>query len=104
MIRICEKATKKIPGRSSLFVSFDYNERVVSAVKECQPCHYDKTTKVWEIPTTRLSKLINTLHPIDDIELTLKKDKKEEPKVFTLSKYKTKPYKYQEYYLLYKPY
>lgn len=96
MVKIEEKAPKRIPGVSSLFVTFDYNPQLVAVLKECQPCHYDKKTKVWEVPTTRLSKLINTAYPFDDLELHLQKDKKKQDEVFKLSKYKTTPYAYQQ--------
>lgn len=96
MIRIEEKIPKRIPGKSALFISFDYKAEIVSIIKTCGPLHYDKKTKVWEIPTTHLAKFINMAHKYDDIELKLLKDKK--PKtdvVYTLSDYKTKPYPYQ---------
>lgn len=98
MILIEEKTPKKIPGITSLFVSFDkFSSDVVAALKSCSPYNYDKHNKVWEIPTTRLSKLVNTVHSMDDIEIRLAKDKKYvEPEVYRLSRYKTKPYPYQE--------
>ena len=96
MIRIEERATKRIPGRSSLFVSFDYKPEIVAAMKDCSPFHYNKKTKVWEIPATRLAKLINTVYIYDDIEIKLLKTKVKKDKVFDLSGYKTTPYEYQK--------
>ncbi len=84
-----------MPGTSSLFVSFDYNPEIVAVLKECTPLHYDKKTKVWEIPATRLSKLVNAVCKIDDVELKLQKTKNVDNEVFKLSKYKTNPYDYQ---------
>ena len=96
MIRIEERAQKRIPGKSALFVSFDYKPEIVSIIKTCGPLHYDKKTKVWEIPTTHLAKFINMAHKYDDIELKLLKDKKKKDDVvYQLSNYKTKPYPYQ---------
>ena len=79
MTTIKELTPKRIPGRSSLFVSFNYVPEVVNAVKECTPNHYDKKTKIWEVPATRLSKLINTISKYDDIELHLQKTKESKP-------------------------
>lgn len=96
MIKIEEKTPKRIPGRSSLFVSFDYKPQIVAVIKDCTPCHYDKKSKIWEIPATRLAKFVNTSYSFDDIQLKLLKSQKKEHKDVQLSKYKTKPYKYQE--------
>lgn len=97
MIHIEEKPTKRIPGKSALFISFNYNADVVALLKTCGPIHFDKNTKVWEVPTTQLSKIINEANAYDDIELKLLKDKKKKEFVtYNLSKYKTKPYGYQE--------
>lgn len=96
MIRIEEKSTKRIPGESSLFVTFDYKPELIGIIKTCTPNHYDKKTKVWEIPTTRLSKLINMAYQFDEIELKLQKPVTREAIKYPLSRFKTKPYKYQE--------
>ena len=46
MIKIEEKTPKRIPGKSALFVSFDYKPEIVSIVKTCTPLNFDKKTKV----------------------------------------------------------
>ena len=96
MIHITEKTPKKIPGESSLFVSFEYNPEIVAVIKTCSPCEYSKKDRIWEIPTTRLAKLVNGVNKIDDIDLKLQKTKEIEDVKYPLSKFKTKPYKYQE--------
>lgn len=96
MITIEEKATKRIPGESSLFVSFDYKPEIVAVLKTCTPNNFDKKTKVWEIPTTRLSKFVNMSYQYDDIELKLLKTKVKKTTKYPLSHFKTTPYKYQE--------
>ena len=96
MIHIVEKVPRKIPGTTSLFVSFDYNKEIVDKIKECTPANYDSKKQVWEIPTTRLAKFINTVNTLDDIQLDLLKDSTIKQDVeFELSSYKTKPYEYQ---------
>ena len=71
MIKIEEKQTSKLPGITSLFVSFDYNAAVVEAIKTLPNYTYDKKTFTWEIPVTSLAKLLNLLNPLDDITLTI---------------------------------
>lgn len=96
MITITERIPKKIPGESSLFVSFNYSPDIVNIIKTCTPCEYDKKNRVWEMPTTRLAKFINQACVYDEIELKLKKTQQFEETVYPLSRFKTKPYKYQE--------
>ena len=45
MILISEEKTKKLPGLTSLFVSFDYNPLIVDILKEFDIKVYDKNTK-----------------------------------------------------------
>ena len=97
MILIKEKIPSKIPGVTSLFVTFPYNQDVIAILKGCTPFNYDKKVNTWEIPTTRLAKFLNGIKGIDDIKIELKKDKVViDPPDVKLSRYKTKPYKYQE--------
>ena len=98
MILIKESNPIKLPGTSSLFVSFDYNKELVDIIKQCPPVNFDKKTKEWEMPVTRLAKFVNQASFIDHIELTLLEDK-DEKKIsnkLVLMNYKTKPYPYQE--------
>lgn len=96
MIQIIEKIPKKIPGESSLFVSFEYNAAIVAVIKTCTPAHYDKKSKVWEIPLTRLAKFVNGVYHIDEIDIKLKKQIPKNNIEYKLSKFKTNPYKYQQ--------
>lgn len=95
MIFVSEKKTIKLPGKTSLFVQFDYNEDSVKAMKSCSNSVYHKKEKVWEIPLTSLSQLLDNLARIDDIKLDLLKDKTEKDKQVELGNFKTKPYQYQ---------
>ena len=95
MITITEKKTKKVPGITSLFVSFDYNKDIIDKIKTLDCFNYSKVTKEWEIPVTFLSQLIDMLCIYDDIQLTFCKINFEEDQVYTLSKYKTKPLPHQ---------
>lgn len=97
MILIEERKPNKIPGLTSLFVKFNYNQEVVSLIKECLPVNYDKKTHTWEIPITRLAKFVNQVSKYDEVELHLLKEQICTPKESVeLSQYKTKLYDYQK--------
>lgn len=96
MILISEEKTKKLPGLTSLFVSFDYNPLIVDILKEFDIKVYDKNTKVWEFNLNSLQELIDKLSAIDDIKLKFKKDPPDiDLNSIILNKHKTNPYPYQ---------
>lgn len=96
MIKIQERQTVKVPGITSLFVSFDFNSQIVEELKLLQGCVYNPNTKEWEIPLTSLTEFVDRTCKLDNIVVeTLQ----EEDKPFTryeLLDYKTKPFDYQE--------
>ena len=48
MILIEERSTIKLPGLTSLFISFDYKATIVEAIKLCFESYlYDKKTHIW---------------------------------------------------------
>lgn len=98
MILIEEKTNNKIPGESSLYVSFNYNASIVEQLKQCPVYNYDKNTHIWEVPCTSLAKLLDNLCSIDDIHIRLLEVEKEEVKYYNnnIGPYKTKPFSYQE--------
>lgn len=95
MIHIEEKKTNKLPGITSLFVTFDYRPDLVDIVKNQSNAIYDKETKVWEIPLTSLSSFLDAACVVDDINIKFLSEKSKKSKVYTLSNYKTKPFPYQ---------
>ena len=96
MILIEEKIPKKLPGLSSLFVSFDYNAEIVGAIKQVGTAIYDKKTKIWEVPITSLADLLDSFCKFDEITLKLLKEKSEKEKEIVFqTKFKTKPFPYQ---------
>ena len=70
MITIQEKKNSKIPGTSSLFVSFPYNAEIITNIKSLSTYNYDKNTHEWEIPVTSLAEIVDKLSPFDDIEMS----------------------------------
>lgn len=95
MIRIAERATRKLPGLSSLFVSFDFNQRILDEIKFLDTRIFDENTKEWEIPTSNLSQLLDTLTNLDDIKVSLLSDEIHETLIYPLGQFKTEPFNHQ---------
>ena len=98
MIRIEEKTTVKLPGITSLFVTFDFNRAVVDELKLLSNTFYNADTKEWEIPITSLSEFIDRTCKIDTIDLHLAQDEISgvaDDLVVDKYKYKTQPFDYQ---------
>lgn len=75
MITIKEDIAKKVPGITSLFLTFNYNEQILDIIKRCQGPNWSKKDKVWEIPSSNLSYLLDQLTLIDDIKLEFYQEK-----------------------------
>lgn len=97
MIFIEERPTEKMPGLTSFFISFKYNQQIIDIIKLLDVKDYNKQTTEWEIPITALSQLIDMLTCYDDIEIKFIKQNNTEIKPIDLdiSDYKLKPYNYQ---------
>ena len=96
MIRIQERPTVKVPGQTSLFVSFDYNKLIVDEIRLLNNCVFNEETKEWEIPLTCLSEFIDRCCKIDDIHLRLQlQTSLIDTQEIQLSEYKTKPFEHQ---------
>lgn len=95
MIIITEKRTEKVPGITSVFVSFKYNQDIVNEIKSLPCYNFSKKDSLWEIPVIYLSELIDKLCVYDDIELNLCKISFEEDIIYKLSNYRTQPFDYQ---------
>ena len=96
MIYIEERSAKKLPGITTFFVKFDFKKEIVDVLKSFDCRNYNEKTNEWEFSLVYLSRLIESLNPIDDISLKFI-DTKEKPEIiYKLSKYKTNPYDYQK--------
>ena len=95
MIHIEERQTVKLPGLTSLFVSFNYKKEIVDEIKLLDNTIYDKETKEWEIPIHQLSEFIDRCCSYDDITIDTLPEVTREDKVFELMPYKTQPFDYQ---------
>lgn len=95
MIIIEEKKTKKLPGITSLFLSFNYNPIYVDILKSIPIHNFDKKDKIWEIPTSYTDELLDKLCVYDSIQLKLLNKPTKIINKFNLKDYKTKPFDYQ---------
>ena len=97
MIRIEERTTKKVPGETSLFVSFTYNPEYLNIVKQCEGAHFDRKSKEWEVPLSHLARLLDEFCSYEDIELNLLEYKEPDNtiKEHSLSNYKLNLYNHQ---------
>ena len=96
MININIANSKKCNGEYSLFVSFEYNQKVVDTIREFPTRYWDRDTKTWEIPFVKLGEFVNKL-PEHDFDITgqyvvLEKPKAQMPAGF---KFKTTPFQHQ---------
>lgn len=94
MIRIQELPSKKAVGQTSLFVSFEYDPKIVETVKLAEDAIWNKKDKVWELPLNKLSYLIDNLTYVDDIELDLLEDNETDELDISID-YPTEPFDYQ---------
>ncbi len=98
MIKIEERLSEKLSGLTSLFISFDYNENIVSWLKQNLDIYnYNKKTKEWETTILELSKLLDSLCFYDEINLSLYKSENQETEEESILNidFKLKPYEHQ---------
>ena len=95
MIHIVEAPTRKLPGLSSLFITFDFNRQVVDEIKLLPTRIFDENKRDWEIPTANLSLILDALTNLDDIDLQLMHTIEAENIEYELSAYQTQLYDHQ---------
>lgn len=100
MIKIQQRLSKKIPGGTSLFISFQFNQQIIDIIKDkelgYEPFYnWDSKNKEWEVPISSLSYLIDRLTYLDDIQIDLIKEKEERPLRDIIGNHKTNMYPYQ---------
>lgn len=97
MIYIEERVSKSVVGETSLFVSFNYDEKLINIIKSvADGAAWNSKQKEWEIPISNLSKILDNFTYFDDINIKLLASKNAAGalKETTLS-YKIKPFSYQ---------
>ena len=72
MIRITEiSPPRKISGLSSVIIQFDYSQYIVDSIKTIPTYYFHKKDNAWEIPISYLSRLLDSLTFLDEINLQL---------------------------------
>ena len=102
MIYIREIIPRKFSGKSSFLISFQYDPKIVEAIKTLPACYYHKKDLCWEIPSDCLAEALDTLTFLDNIQLILLSETEEVSNhdVFNLTQAEIdqlhfKPYKHQ---------
>lgn len=96
MLNVNIRKSDKCNGDYSLFLSFDYDYKIVEGIKELPSRYYNKDNKTWEVPFNKLEEIITKFNSYD-IEITgeyvlPEKSIVEIPNSF---KFKTNPYQHQ---------
>ena len=96
MIKIDVRKSIKCNGDYSLFVSFEYDSKIVDTIRSFPSRYWNPNEKTWEIPFNKLAELLEKL-PEYDFELTGPYIPVEQPKAVAPIdfKFKTKPYEHQ---------
>lgn len=71
MIYIREIIPRKFSGLSSFLISFQYDPKVIDAIKTLPMYYYHKKDYSWEIPSDVLALALDTLTFIDSIQLIM---------------------------------
>ena len=96
MININIANSKKCNGEYSMFITFDYNQKIVDVIREFPTRYWNKDRKEWEVPFTKLGEFVTKLSDFDfDITgqyVTVEKPKAVTPVGF---EFKTTPFQHQ---------
>lgn len=97
MILIEEKKNKHFGGLSSVYIPVSYNSEINTAIKSCNEYYFDKKNMQWEVPTSKLSEILDSLTSFDDICIKLLQTEELPRDLRDLSlSYKLPPFKHQE--------
>ena len=96
MISIDVRKSVKCNGEYSLFVSFEYDSKVVDVIRSFPSRYWNPDAKEWEVPFNKLAELLERLQDYE-FELTGPYIPIEKPKAVVPDnfKFKTKPYEHQ---------
>ena len=96
MINIRIDNASKCNGEYSMFITFDYNQKIVDVIREFPSRFWNKDKKEWEVPFTKLGEFVTKLSDFDfnitGQYVTLEKPKAVMPEGF---KFKTTPFQHQ---------
>lgn len=96
MITIRIEKSDRCNEEYSMFISFEYNQKIVDTIRSLPTRYWNSDEKEWEVPLKKLQYLLDNLSDFDfDISgkyVSLEKPKAVIPKNF---KFKTEPYEHQ---------
>lgn len=95
MIQIEERISNRVPGITSLFISFDYNQKIVDLIKEFEVYDFNKETKEWEVPIKNCHKILDRLSFFDDVDISSIDTEISYKDINLISTFKTTPKQYQ---------
>lgn len=95
MIKVEERLSNRVPGVTSLFISFTYDSRYISLIKDCDVYDYNKKTREWEIPIKGCHVLLDLLSVYDDVEITTLDTDIDYQNVELISTFKSEPRHFQ---------
>lgn len=96
MIKIRVDNSVKMNGDYSLFISFPFDNKIVSTVREFPSRYWNAESKEWELPFNKLQTLVEKLENFD-FEITGKYIDTQKPNTVVPEgfKFKTKPFEHQ---------
>lgn len=92
------KSNKLKDSEYSAFIKFDYNSKIVDAIRELPFRYYNPSETEWEVPTNRVEYLINKLKEFDIKicgKITIFEDKNTNIGLPEGFEFKTKPFSHQ---------
>ena len=96
MIQVYERQSNRVPGITSLYLSFDFNQSIIDTIKNnCEAYDFNKKTKEWELPIKNCSNILDLLSFLDDILINILPNKENAINVELNMNYKTPPKEYQ---------
>ena len=98
MITINIRQSNKCNGKYSMFVSFPYDDKILSVIREQPTRYWNKDTKEWELPTKKFKTIVESL-PNQNFTITgcldkLTEEKIELPEDISFD-FKTNPFEHQ---------
>lgn len=96
MINIKVAESNKCNGDYSLYISFEYDGKIVDCIRSFPSRYWNANTKVWELPFNKLGEFVDKL-PEYEFTITAPNIKSEKPKAVVPKdfEFKTQPYEHQ---------
>lgn len=96
MISIVEKRAIKLPGITTLFISFPYNLTLLELMRSLPTKYYHTESKQWEVPLNRLSHILSNIDDLEDVQIEeMLEDEKNYNQIPTDFTFKTAPFNHQ---------